>query len=143
MFFFFLMQLNKQLPSKQHSRFPSFPDSKRKHTTNCSSCLRLVWTAPHTNSWIQNAVRHDQRSSLRSSSSFSSFNDAFSTLKTNMIFLIVVLLCILISMKFSFQQMHYLLKHEVLQLVFKCSFFSPYMFWSPWPIFRAHTSEPC
>jgi hypothetical protein len=39
-------------------------------------------------------------------------------------------------MKFSFQQMPYLLKHKILQFVFKCSFFSPYMFRSPWTIFR-------
>jgi hypothetical protein len=28
-------------------------------------------------------------------------------------------------MKFSFQQMHYLFKHKILQFVFKCSFFQP------------------
>jgi hypothetical protein len=38
------------------------------------------------------------------------------------IILIVVLPCILISIKLSFQQMHYLLKHKMLQFVFKCFF---------------------
>jgi hypothetical protein len=36
--------------------------------------------------------------------------------------LIVVLSCILISIKLSFQKMHYLLKHKMLQFVFKCFF---------------------
>jgi hypothetical protein len=42
--------------------------------------------------------------------------------KTNFIVLIVVPPCILISIKLSFQQMHYLLKHKMLQVVFKCFF---------------------
>jgi hypothetical protein len=36
--------------------------------------------------------------------------------------LIVVLPCILISLKLSFQQMHYLLKYKMLQYLFKCFF---------------------
>ena len=36
--------------------------------------------------------------------------------------LIVVLLCILISTKLFFQQMHLLLKHKMLQFIFKISF---------------------
>jgi hypothetical protein len=38
--------------------------------------------------------------------------------------LIVVLPCILISIKLSFQRMHYLLKHKILQFVFKCLFYT-------------------
>jgi hypothetical protein len=36
--------------------------------------------------------------------------------------LIVVLPCILISKKLSFQQRHYLLKHKMLQFLFECFF---------------------
>jgi hypothetical protein len=39
-----------------------------------------------------------------------------------LVVLIVVLPCILISMKLSCQQMHYLLKPKMLQFVFKCFF---------------------
>jgi hypothetical protein len=44
---------------------------------------------------------------------------------------------------FSFQRMHYLLKHKILRFVFKCYFSSPYVFRSLRTIFRERTSEPC
>jgi hypothetical protein len=47
---------------------------------------------------------------------------------------------------FLVQQMHYLLKHKILQFVFKylnVHFSAPYMFRSTWTIFREHTSERC
>jgi hypothetical protein len=50
--------------------------------------------------------------------------------------LIVVLPCILISMNFFVQQMHYLLKQKILQFVFKClnvHFSAPSCFGPPGP----------
>jgi hypothetical protein len=58
--------------------------------------------------------------------------------------LIVVPPCILISTNYLHQRMHYLLKHTILQFVFKYFFlYSPYVFRSHWITFKEHISKPC
>jgi hypothetical protein len=49
-------------------------------------------------------------------------NGSEMSLRHSSIHLIVVLPCILISVKLSFQQMHYLLKYKMLQFLFKYFF---------------------
>ena len=60
------------------------------------------------------------------------------------IFLSVVLPCILISTKLFCQQMRLLLKHKMLQFIFKIFFlYGSYMFRYLRTIIREHTTEPC
>jgi hypothetical protein len=67
----------------------------------------------------------------------------FLAFKLFLLFLIAVLPCILISIKLSFQQMHYLLKHKMLQFLFKFFFTQLLHISVPLDHLQEHILEPC